>query len=218
MKASWQTDKILCSIVEELQTIYHCHIIVLYGSRARGDFKSTSDYDVAGFTSIDDKKWIARFDQKHQVFHDIFIFPEKELAAPNDTHLQMSDGIVILDHNDIGKHFLETLKHMENDSLSITDDEIQARKVWYQKMLARAEVGDLEGKYRHIWSIFTILEDYFAFKKMRYHGLKKAFQYLNKYDPDVLNLFEGALSDTNNLKLLKQLVEKITENNKQNKS
>lgn len=218
MKASWQTDKILCSIVEELQTIYNCHIIVLYGSRARGDFKSTSDYDVAGFTSIDDKKWIARFDQEHQVFHDIFIFPEKELSAPNDTHLQMSDGIVILDHNDIGKQFLETLKSMESEPLSITDDEIQARKVWYQKMLARAEVGDLEGKYRHIWSIFTILEDYFAFKKMRYHGPKKAFQYLNKYDPDVLNLFEGALSDTNNLKLLKQLIEKITENNKQDKS
>ena len=218
MKISWQTDKMLCSIVEELQTIYHCHIIVLYGSRARGDFKSTSDYDVAGFTSIDEKKWIARFDSTHQVFHDIFIFPKKELAAPNDTHLQMSDGVVILDHADIGKHFLETLKSMEAEPLSITDDELQARRVWYQKMLARAEVGDLEGKYRHIWSIFTILEDYFAFKKMRYHGPKKAFQYLNKYDLDVLNLFEGALSDTNNLKLLKQLIEKITENNQQDKS
>jgi uncharacterized protein len=81
-------------------------------------------------------------------------------------------------------------------------------------MLARAEVGDLEGKYRHIWSIFTILEDYFAFKKMRYHGPKKAFQYLSKHNLDVLNLFERALSDTNNIKLLKQLIEKITGNNK----
>lgn len=58
------------------------------------------------------------------------------------------------------------LKTMENEPLSITDDEIKARKIWYQKMLARAEVGDLEGKYRHIWSTFTILEDYFAFKKL----------------------------------------------------
>lgn len=213
MKASWQTDKVLCSIVEELQITYHCRTIILYGSRARGDFKSTSDYDVAGFTAIDNKKWITRLDQKHHVFHDIFIFPEKELAEPNDTHLQMSDGIVILDHNDIGKQFLETLRRMESEQLSITDDEIQARKVWYQKMLARAEVGDLEGKYRHIWSIFTILEDYFAFKKMRYNGPKKAFQYLDKHDRDVLNLFECALSNTNSRKFLKQLIEKITENN-----
>ena len=78
MKTSWQNDKILISIVEELQTIYHCHTIILYGSRARGDFKPTSDYDVAGITSIGDKKWIARFDEKNQVFHDIFIFPEKQ--------------------------------------------------------------------------------------------------------------------------------------------
>ena len=96
---SLKTDLVLNAIVEELQTIYHCHTIILYGSRARGDFNLTSDYDVAGITATGDKKWIARFDEKHQVFHDIFIFPEKELAAPNDAHLQMSDGIVILDHN-----------------------------------------------------------------------------------------------------------------------
>ena len=209
-----KTDIVLNAIVEELQTIYHCHTIILYGSRARGDFKPTSDYDVAGITAIGDKKWIARFDEKHQVFHDIFIFPENELATPNETHLQMSDGIVIIDHNDIGKQLIETLQTIEKEPLSITVDEIQARKTWYQKMLARAEVGDLEGKYRHIWSIFTILEDYFAFKQLRYHGPKKAFQYLAKHDPDVLNLFEHALSNTNDMKSLKQLIEKITEGTK----
>jgi uncharacterized protein len=209
MKTSWRNDTTLRSIVEELQHLYHCHTIILYGSRARGDFKPTSDYDVAGITTVGDKKWIARFDENHQVFHDIFIFPEKELVSPNETHLQMSDGIVIIDHNDIGKHLIETLKKIEKEPLSITADEIQARKIWYQKMLSRAEVGDLEGKYRHIWSIFTILEDYFAFKKLRYQGPKKAFQYLTEHNPDILNLFEHALSNTNDIKSLKQLIEKI---------
>ena len=218
MKTSWQNDKALCAIVEELQTTYHCHTIILYGSRARGDFKPTSDYDVAGITPTGDKKWIARFDKKHQVFHDIFIFPEKELATPNDAHLQMSDGIIIIDHHDIGKHLLEKLKNMEKEPLSITDDEIQARKIWYQKMLARSEVGDLEGKYRHIWSIFTILEDYFAFKKLRYHGPKKAFQHLAEHDSDVLYLFEQALSNTSNIRSLQQLIEKITGNNHRDQS
>ncbi|MDP3705841.1 MAG: nucleotidyltransferase domain-containing protein [Legionellaceae bacterium] len=211
MKTSWQNDIVLGSIVEELQSIYHCHTIILYGSRARGDFKPTSDYDVAGITSTGEKKWIARFDEKHQVFHDIFIFPESDIAVPNETHLQMSDGIVIIDHNDIGKRLIETLKTIEQEPLSITVDEIQARKTWYQKMLARAEVGDLEGKYRHIWIIFTILEDYFAFKQLRYLGPKKAFQYLTKHDPDVLNLFEHALSNTNDMASLKRLIEKIIE-------
>lgn len=209
-----QTDMVLNAIVEELQTTHHCHTIILYGSRARGDFKPSSDYDVAGITATGDKKWIARFDEKYQVFHDIFIFPENELIAPNETHLQMSDGIVIIDHNDVGKRLIEALKMMEKESLSITVDEIQARKIWYKKMFSRAEVADLEGKYRHIWSIFRMLEDYFAFKKLHYHGPKKAFQYLAKYDPDILNLFERALSNTNDIKSLKQLIEKITEINK----
>ena len=74
MKTSIQNNKILSSIVEELKTIYHCHTIILYGSRARGDFQPTSDYDIAGITSFGDKKWIARFDETHQVFLDIFIF------------------------------------------------------------------------------------------------------------------------------------------------
>lgn len=211
MKINWQNDPVLCDIISELQTLHLCHTIIFYGSRARGDFKPTSDYDVAGITSIGEKKWIARFDDKHQIFHDIFIFPEKELATPNETHLQMSDGIVIIDHNDFGKSFLEAIRKIGNEPLPITDEEIQARKIWYQKMLARAEVSDLEGKYRHIWSIFTILEDYFVFKKMRYHGPKKAFQYLATHDLSTLNLFEQALSNANDIKFLKQLIGKITE-------
>lgn len=211
MKTSWQNDPVLCSIIEELQGIYHCHTIILYGSRARGDFKPTSDYDVAGITSMSDKKWIARFDEKHQVFHDIFIFPEKELVNPGEDHLPMADGIVIIEHNDFGTRLLEKLKNIQNKPLSITNTEIKARKIWYKKMLARAEIGDLEGKYRHIWAIYTILEDYFAFKKLRFHGPKKAFQYLSAHEPNILHAFDLALSNTNDLDALKNLIDVISE-------
>jgi hypothetical protein len=185
MNPSWPNDPVLCSLVEELKTTHNCHTIILYGSRARGDFTASSDYDIAGITAVGEKKWIARFDEKNQVFHDIFIFPEEEVVIPNESHLQMSDGIIITDYNNTGKHLLEALKSLENEPLSISEEEIQARKVWYQKMLSRADLGDLEGKYRQIWSMFTILEDYFAFQKMRYHGPKKAFLYLSKHDPEV---------------------------------
>ena len=41
------------------------------------------------------------------------------------------------------------LKQMVDKPEPIAPDELQARNVW----LARAEIGDLEGRYRHIWSI-----------------------------------------------------------------
>jgi len=211
MKAIWQNDDILSAIIEELQTIHHCHTIILYGSRARGDCKSSSDYDVAGIRSQGDKEWIARLDEKHQVFFDIFIYPEKELEQPNESHLQMVDGIILIEKDNFGKQLLESLKSIAGQALAISDEEIASRKIWYKKMLARAAVSDLEGRYRHIWSLFTLLEDYFSFKKLRYQGPKKGFQYLAKHDQEILNLFEKALANTNDIKLLKQLIEKISD-------
>ena len=208
-KSSWQDDKVLQSIVNELQLTHHCHTIILYGSRARGDFSKTSDYDVAGVTTSGDNKWIARFDEENQVFHDIFVFPKAELTTPLASHLQMTDGIVLCDHQDFGKKLLQTLRHMATLPESISTDEIASRKVWYRKMLARAEIRDIEGKYRHIWVIFTILEDYFSFKQQRYQGPKKAFQYLAKHDPKILALFDSALSNTQNVTDLKLLIEAI---------
>ncbi|CEG55951.1 hypothetical protein [Legionella fallonii] len=94
---------------------------------------------------------------------------------------------------------------------SITPDEFSVRKVWYQKMLARASTRDLEGKYRQIWAINTILEDYFVFRKLRCQGPKKAFQYLEIHDPETLALFDEVLSNINNVDILEKLIKKITQ-------
>jgi predicted nucleotidyltransferase len=38
----------LAEIVQTLTVDRSCHAVILYGSRARGDFQPTSDWDVAG--------------------------------------------------------------------------------------------------------------------------------------------------------------------------
>lgn len=77
-KISLKNDTTLQSIIDELTSLYHCHTIILYGSRARGDSTPTSDYDVAGITKLREKKRIARFDEKHGVYHDIFVYPVRK--------------------------------------------------------------------------------------------------------------------------------------------
>lgn len=202
-----KNDPTLNLIIDELAQTYHCHTIILYGSRARGDYTSTSDYDVAGITRDGEKRRVAR--QENDVYLDIFIYPENEFTVLREEHLTMIDGIVLKDSHEFGKNLLLQLSHMINEPELIPDDEVQARKIWYQKMLSRASNRDLEGKYRHIWSIFTILEDYFVFKGMRYQGPKKGFQYLEIHDQDTLELFNDALSNTNDLGALKKLISKI---------
>lgn len=199
-------DETLTTIVDELKNTYHCHTIILYGSRARGDHTSTSDYDVAGIRKTGQKKRIARFDENHNVYHDIFIYPESVLKRPTEEHLIMSDGLVILEQDHFGQNLLKKLNKLFKKTENISKDELELRKVWYQKMLARASTRDVEGKYRHIWIIFVILEDYFAFRGMRYQGPKKAFQYLQKHDSNTWSLFENALSDTNNIEILSKLI------------
>jgi predicted nucleotidyltransferase len=203
-------DVILQSIVDELISIHHCHTIILYGSRARGDFTSTSDYDVTGITENGKKQRIARFEEIHQVYHDIFVYPESAFDEISDEHLCMSDGVVIVEKDHFGTQLLNKLINVIALPENITPDEILARKVWYQKMLTRASTRDLEGKYRHIWSIFTILEDYFVFRQLRYQGPKKAFKYLEDHDPETLSLYNQVLSNTSDIDILAGLVKKIT--------
>ncbi|MFA5960979.1 MAG: nucleotidyltransferase domain-containing protein [Tatlockia sp.] len=202
-----ENDVVLRSIVEELKNKYHCHTVILYGSRARGDYTPTSDYDVAGISQSSEKHRIARFDPLHNVYHDIFIYSENDFSTLQEEYLNMSDGKVIIEANNFGKNLLNQLKHFE--PALISENEIQTRKVWYKKMAARAAVGDIEGKYRHIWAIFAILEDYFVFRAMRYEGPKKAFQYLEQHDPKTLALFNKALNNMQDVEILNKLIASI---------
>lgn len=204
-------DSVLQSIVDELTTRYHCHTVVLYGSRARGDFTQSSDYDVAGITQSHKKQRIARFDEKNQVYHDIFIHPESDFNTISDEHLCIADGIVIVEKAHFGTDLLKKLSAIVTTPQPITSEEMTVRKVWYQKMLARASTRDLEGRYRHIWAIFTILEDYFAFRGVRYQGPKKAFKYLEIHDPETLSLFDKALTNANDLDALDKLITRVIE-------
>lgn len=206
---SIENDVVLRSIVEELKDKYHCHTVILYGSRARGDYTSTSDYDVAGISQSGVKHRIARFDHLHNVYHDIFIYSENDFSSLQEEHLNMADGKVIIEANSFGKNLLSQLKQFLNEPAPISENEIQTRKVWYKKMAARAAVGDIEGKYRHVWAIFAILEDYFVFRAMRYEGPKKAFQYLEQHDSKTLALFNKALSNMQDVEILNKLIANI---------
>jgi predicted nucleotidyltransferase len=41
-------EQALAEIVQTLTVDHGCYAVILYGSRARGDFQPTSDWDVAG--------------------------------------------------------------------------------------------------------------------------------------------------------------------------
>src|SRR5688572_30591994 len=58
-------DSTINAIVQVLKKKYHCHTIVLYGSRARGQTTPTSDYDVIGVSRHGKKTRIAKKQNSH---------------------------------------------------------------------------------------------------------------------------------------------------------
>ncbi len=162
----------------------------MYGSRAVGKATSTSDYDIAGICDEGEIHRISRFDSEHQAFIDLFIYPESAFKAIQEDHLIMHEGIVLKEKDHFGTHLLEHINQKVRIVPVLPGYELDVRKVWYEKMLQRAKIKDIDGMYRHIWMLHTLIEDYFVFRHLRYLGPKKSFEYLKEHDMNVLTLYE----------------------------
>lgn len=202
-------NPIVTMLIEELSSQYQCHTIILYGSHARGQATPSSDYDLAGICETGKMTRLARFDTEHQVYIDLFIYPEHDLSTIKEEHLCMHDGLVLKEKNGFGTNLLTKINKIVEKPIPLPPYELEVRKVWYQKMLARARTRDIDGQYRHIWALHTLIEDYFAFRNMRYLGPKKSFEYLKEHAPNLLALYQIALKNTNNLDALEHLIDAV---------
>lgn len=196
--------------VNELLEKYKCHTVLVYGSRARGDATETSDYDLMGVRKAGQKVRLA--EKRNGKYLDVFIFPEKELKKVGEEHLYMKEAKILFEQGTFGSQFVRKLKNAAKKLFqSLPDDEIQTRRVWSHKMLERIAVGDIEANYRRSWLHEALLSDYFALRKKRYEGSKASFAWLKKNDLSTYKLFERVLKQPTDLKLLKKLVERVTE-------
>lgn len=186
-------DDILDALCERLVAEHHCHTIILYGSRARGDAEAGSDYDVIGFhdgagpVRRETGRW-------RDALLDVFIYPAERLQTADDTMLHVRGGCVLRQRATLGTQFLESLERVHASAPpALAADEIEARKNWALKMLDRAARRNIEGDYRRVWLLTALLENYFVFRRRRYSGPKEAFEALAISDPEAHALFGRAL-------------------------
>jgi predicted nucleotidyltransferase len=210
MKIAMKTDPNLTLLVDELKNKFGCHTLILYGSRARGDAKETSDYDIMGIKAEGDvivrdaREW-------HGFYLDAFIYPESKVHPVQESMLHMRDGMILCEKDQIGTKLLKSLRELDRQGpKKLADDEIRARKVWYQKMLARARAGDMEGNFRRMWLLTALIEDYFVVQGKWYRGPKESFAWLQVNQPNLYECYENAIRPDAPLTDIETLVNQMT--------
>jgi hypothetical protein len=182
----------LADLSDVLRERYGCHTAILYGSRAIGDPKPTSDFDIAGFAATASVERIAG--KWRTSYVDAFIYPESRLESPDQDLLSLCSGLVLFERDGAGQRLLDQLQQLQlKGPAALSENEAIVRRRWAWKMLERAETEDAEGNFRRAWLLTALLEDYFALRNMWYQGPKKSLAYLRSEASDVYNAFEIAL-------------------------
>lgn len=206
MNISPQTDPVLDRLVARLAGEEGCGVIILYGSRARGDAGPDSDYDLVGFRDREGPP-ARETGVRDGALLDVFIYPSARLAEPGPDMLHVRGGRTLLDPDGQGAAFLARLDEVfAAGPEPLPADELAARRNWAWKMLDRAGRGDVEGHFRRAWLLTMQLENFFVLRNQWYLGSKAALRLLQTNHPEVRAVLERALAPEASLDEIEALV------------
>ena len=196
----------LAEIVRTLTVDHGCHAVILYGSRARGDFQPTSDWDVAGIREAGETAPL----RVARAFHGTWLDAEAALTVVDLEMLRFLPARILVDERGFAKALLERVDALDQEGPPpLPEGKDEMVRVWYLKMLGRIARGDLEAKYRRIELLFQALEDYFKLRGLWYRGPKAGLPWLAMHDPETHATFARALEPHASLEDLHALVQRV---------
>jgi hypothetical protein len=204
-------DNTLKLLVAELKKTHGCHTVILYGSRANGDFSSNSDFDVIGLNETSNSEEVRDARPWNGLFLDAAIYPETIVTSPDHSLIRIRYGMVLCQKDGLGD---ELLKNVNKVYLAgpkrLTSDKVQLAMTWPHKMLERAARNDIEGNFRRVWLLTALLEDHFAMEGMWYEGPKRGLKWVKENQPELYAKYDLALKPGASLEDISDLVHFIT--------
>lgn len=203
-------EQALAEIVQTLTVEHGCHAVILYGSRARGDFEPTSDWDVAGIREAGVAAPLRVARAFHGAWLDAFVYADTAFAVIGPELLRFLPARILVDGRGFAKTLLERVAARDQQGPPpLPEGEDEMVRVWYAKMLERIARGDLESKYRQVELLFQALDNYFTLRRLWYRGPKAALPWLAKHDPETHAAFAHALQPYAALDDLRALVQRV---------
>ena len=203
-------EQALAEIVHILTIDHGCHAVILYGSRARGDFHPASDWDVASIreTGAITPLRVAR--AFHGAWLDAFVYAEDAFAVIDPELLRFLPARILVDQRGVARTLLERIDALDKKGPApLPASESEMVRVWYAKMLVRIASGDLESKYRRIELLYQALDNYFTLRGLWYRGPKAGLPWLAKHDPETHATFARALDPHASSDDLRALVRRV---------
>ncbi len=210
MVGAMNEEQPLADIVQTLTVDHGCHAVILYGSRARGDFQPTSDWDVAGIRETGATAPLRVARPFHGAWLDAFVYAEAAFTVIDPDLLRFLPARIVVDERGFAKTLIERVHALDQGGPPLLPDgEEEMVRVWYSKMLARIARGDLESKYRRVELLFQALENYFKLRRLWYRGPKAGLPWLARHDPETHTAFVRALEPHASLEDLRALVQRV---------
>jgi predicted nucleotidyltransferase len=205
------TDELaLAEIVQTLTVGHGCHAVILYGSRARGDFQPTSDWDVAGIREAGATAPLRVARALYGAWLDAFVYAEGAFTVIDPEMLRFLPARILVDERGFAKALLERIDALDQSGPpQLPEGEDEMVRVWHSKMLERIARGDLEAKYRRVELLSQALENYFKLRRLWYRGPKAGLPWLAKHDPETHTVFARALEPQASLEDLRALVQRV---------
>lgn len=183
MTDQWQASdqqELFDLLRRHLMEQFGCHTAILYGSRARDDWDAASDIDVIAFRDTGEAGQVAH--RWQECFLDLFVYSTATKPAPD--WLRLHGGRVLFQRGSDGDDVLSAVElMMAAGPERLHANDVQTRRLWAEKMVARTVKGGPEGDYRRHWLLMALLEDYFALRGQWYLGPKRSLALLQREKP-----------------------------------
>src|SRR5437763_11370230 len=113
--AAMTEELALAEIVQTLTVDHGCHAVILYGSRARGDFQSTSDWDLAGIREADATAPLRVARAFHGAWLDAFVYAEAAFTVIEPELLRFLPARILVDERRFAQALLERVNGLHEE-------------------------------------------------------------------------------------------------------
>lgn len=201
------------NLLDFIKQRYEVHTIILYGSRARGDWDNNSDYDIFGISDNGDGRSDYLF--LDEEYLDIKVYPIKKLDNIESFVYQKPElycGRVLCQRNTIGSEFMNVfIEIYRRGPNPLSVEQKMAFLLSTRRALQCIQESNVVSNYKRHKLLFMVLKIYFWMRDMWYTGPKEGLEWLKHNDPEAYTAFQTGLKSYASYSEIERLVSYVTQ-------